>query len=175
MASAGSSSFIPTSCADVASVSLTPEELATLPFPVQLRGQNYALISCVAPPGWGTKRTANTLAMRIYGTFETTEQAQTVMKRAMSLGFTFFDLHIVDLSLGFFPLPPPEGFDPEIPTTYDHPVLTEVMKGHRDIINTSSEKLLDRLNQTPKSKVDMVRELKAAAAGGEEFKVEAKK
>ena len=132
---------------------LTPQEMATLPFPVPMTGQNYAIISCVAPKGWGTLRTANTLAMRIYGTTETQEEAEIVIKRAKSLGYNFFDMHVVDITKGFIPLPPPADFDPAIPTTYEHPILNAIMKGHRDIINESSERLLDRMNATPQSKV----------------------
>lgn len=142
----------PTSLAPDAQCELSPSDLSTLPFPCAPAGQKWALISCVAPPGWGTKRTANTLAVRIYGCFETRKDAEDCMKRAVKMGYSFFDMWPVPMEEGFIPLPPPAEVDMDnIQTFYDHPTLQEIMRGHRDIINESSERILARIAETPAS------------------------
>jgi hypothetical protein len=141
----------PMSAFTPAAVNLSPEDLAELPFPCHPPGQNWAVISCVAPKGWNTLRTANCLAFRIYGLYETEEDANRAMRKAKNMGYKFFDMHTVDIRQGFIPLPPPEGC--EIETSYDHPILHQIMRGHRDILNESSERILARVHETPSAKL----------------------
>lgn len=129
----------------------TPEEMASLPFPCHPDRQKFAIISCVAPPGWGTKRTANVLAFRVYGIYETEEEADKQMKKAYGMGYTYFDMFVVDIRDGFIPLPPPTEAGVVPKTFYGNKILEEIMRGHRDLVNESSEKLLAKATATPSS------------------------
>lgn len=149
---------------------ITPEELATMPFPAAVPGQNFAVISVVAPPGQNTRKTSNTLAIRIYGIFDTEEAAERCINRGKKMGYNFFDMYVVPINEGFIPLPPPT-IDPDVRTWYDHPVLHQVMRGHRDIINESAERLLARKHETPSAHVP---ELKRIERPKEETKGENK-
>lgn len=152
-AEATTSLFLPKPIAPDAQCDLTPEEMGTLPFPCHEPGQNYGIMSVVAPPGWGTKRTSNVLAFRVYALYDTRKEADDAMKRADRMGYKFFDMFVFDVREGFIPIPPdPTAYEGKIPCYYDNPILEEIMRGHRDKINESSERLLARVNETPPSK-----------------------
>jgi hypothetical protein len=118
-------------------------ELATLEFPIRLHNQNYAIISYAGPK---TKPKCKEWAIRIYGTFSSLEEANSVAQRAIAKGFDVFDLHIIDIGYGFIPMPPPP--DDEIESiVYRDSVLNEIMSRKHTEDVRSNERIQSRLER----------------------------
>jgi len=118
----------------------TPSELITLDFPVNLPNQNYAIISYVAEH---TKPSASWWGMRIYCTCATTDEAERIVEKARSNGYTEFDLFIVDIAHGFFPMPPPDDAD-IANLKYSDDILNEIMVGDQGSRVASSKQVMSR-------------------------------
>jgi ElaB/YqjD/DUF883 family membrane-anchored ribosome-binding protein len=121
---------------------LSPAEMATMQFPVSLPNQRFALISCVGP---STKPKCAHLALRIYGTFCTFEEAERAAETAVKKGYNLFDLDIVEIDQGFFPLPPPG--DAETDVKYADDTLNAIMKSHSDSIEERKTRVRERAEQ----------------------------
>lgn len=122
-------------------VTESPQELATLEFPVHLPNQNFALISYAGPDTVPAMR--NGFGLRIYGTFASFDEADRAASRAQEKGFTLFDLDIVEINHGFFPLPPPRDDDiPEVGYCNDR--LAAIMQGHKDHLEKGNKRVEER-------------------------------
>ena len=125
----------------------TPEDLLDEEFPVNIPNQNYALLSYLGPK---TIPSASWFGLRIYGTFSTIEEANRAARKAKERHFNSFDLFVVDICHGFFPLPPPcDSAINEI--QYSSDVLGQLMRQdqeHMDSANT-------RVGQRADSEVEM--------------------
>lgn len=117
----------------------TGAELAVLDFPVSLRNQNYALLSYVGP---NTIPASGGFAIRIYGTFASYAEAEACAVKAMKNGYNLFDLDIVDIQNGFFPLPPPP--DSDVDLTYSNDKLAKIMQRHKNAVNNGSRNVVKR-------------------------------
>jgi len=109
---------------------MTPEELLRAPFPVDTGKHEFAIISYVGPRT--TPKTPGWMGVRIYCTCPSFEEAERICKKAQERGFSHFDLFIVAIGEGFFPLPPPP--DAAIANLcYSDEVLNElVVRDQRD-------------------------------------------
>jgi hypothetical protein len=125
----------------------TPAQLSVLPFPVKVPNQQWALISCVGPH---SHPSCDFLALRIYGTFASFEEADDAATKAQTAGYDLFDLDIVDISHGFFPLPPPADADIGDGVTYSDKVLQQLMSEHKNILQDKN----DRMHVRADEKVD---------------------
>jgi hypothetical protein len=126
------------------SVKESPTELAELPFPVKIPNQNWALISYVGPE---TIPKCGGFGVRIYGTFTSKEECDDVANKAFEQGYTYFDLLSVDISHGFFPLPPPP--DLEIPDVkYQDENLNAIMSKHKEQLERGSNTVAQRADAT---------------------------
>jgi hypothetical protein len=117
-------------------------ELARLPFPVHLRNQQFALVTYVGPE---TIPASGGFALRIYGTFATKGEAWDCAEKAQQLGYNFFDLDVVDIGEGFFPLPPPA--DDELELRYPNAKLGAIMENHKAAVNRGSENVCKRADE----------------------------
>ena len=117
----------------------TGAQLATLEFPVHLANQNYAIVSYVGPD---TTPKCNEIGFRVYGTFASLGEAQSVCEKAMSRGFKYFDLDIVDITHGFFPLPPP--CDSDVDLSYHNKGLSTIMDRHKAAAIKQSDRVAAR-------------------------------
>jgi hypothetical protein len=125
----------------------TPSQLAVLPFPVHIPNQQWALISCVGPH---SKPSCDSLALRIYGTFASFDEADDVASKAQDAGYELFDLDIVDIGHGFFPLPPPSDIKIGDGMKYKDDVLQQLMSRHKSILQDKN----DRMHQRADAEVD---------------------
>jgi hypothetical protein len=125
----------------------TPSQLAVLPFPVNIPNQQWALISCVGPH---SKPSCDFLALRIYGTFASFDEADDAATKAQNEGYDLFDLDIVDIGHGFFPLPPPNDDSIGDGVTYKDDVLQQLMSQHKSILQDKN----DRMHRRADAKVD---------------------
>lgn len=117
-----------------------PEELATMPFPVNTVNQNWAIISFVGPE---TAPRSKDWALRIYGTYASLSEAEADCKKALEAGYDLFDLDIVDISHGFFPIPPPS--DREVGAVdYGNDRLNEIMGEHKQTMLDRDERVAAR-------------------------------
>lgn len=109
-------------------------------FPVNIPNQNYALISYLGPK---TLPSASWFGLRIYGTFSTMDEANRAATKARDKGFTNWDLFVVDICHGFFPMPPPcESAITDV--QYDSEVLTKLMKQDQKDVNDAKERVASR-------------------------------
>jgi hypothetical protein len=83
---------------------MSPGELVRMEFPVHVPNQNFAVISYLAPHTLPASKQC--YAIRIYATCGTLDEADRMCKRAQEKGYVDFDLFVVDITQGFFPLPP---------------------------------------------------------------------
>lgn len=118
----------------------SPSELITLEFPVNLPNQNYAIISYVAGH---TNPSASWWGMRIYCTCATIDEAERIVEKARDNGYTEFDLFIVDIAHGFFPMPPPDDAD-IAKLVYSDDVLQQIMVGDQGSRIASSRQVMSR-------------------------------
>jgi len=125
---------------------MSPEEFMAMPFPVPTPGHQYAIISYVAPytvpktPGW--------MAVRIYCTAGSLEEAERVCATATAKGFNDVDLFIVKIADGFFPMPPPaDAAAAEL--VYDDTVLSSIMQADQGRRSAASDRVQDRADCPP--------------------------
>jgi hypothetical protein len=118
----------------------TPEQLAKLPFPVSIPNQNFALISYVGP---NTKPMCDEWAIRIYGTFGTFSEACEAADEAQECGYNYFDLDVVDIAHGFFPMPPPSDADIDV-LKYKQEKLNTLLGKHKNKMMQGSEQVSGR-------------------------------
>jgi hypothetical protein len=105
-------------------------------FPVRIPNQMYMLMSYVADD---TVPKCKNFALRVYGTFASKDEADEVILKARERGYTFFDMFVVDIAHGFFPLPPPKDEDID-EVKYVDECLNNIMGRHKEMLNTSSQK-----------------------------------
>ena len=130
-------------------------------FPVNIPNQSFALISYLGPK---TNPSASWYGLRIYGTFSTIDEATRAAKTARDRGFNSWDLFIVDIFHGFFPMPPP--CDSAITDVqYHSDILTQLMQKDRDDMNESSKRVAQRAagEVQVKSASELMTELAEAA------------
>lgn len=124
----------------VININETPSELATLPFPILVPNQNWAIINYVDSD---TSPKSKGAALRIFGTFASLAEADRVAADAIAAGFTYFDLDIVEICHGHFPLPPPSD-DVIGEVKYSNHRIHKLMSDHRDGMNKNSDLVEDR-------------------------------
>jgi hypothetical protein len=121
-------------------IKYSANQLATLPFPVDIRNQNWAIISYVGP---NTIPASAKFSIRIYGTFHSQKEADDACDEAQGQGYTIFDLCVVDIGHGFFPLPPPE--DDDVPyVEYADKVLDGLMRKHKSSAMSGNNRITKR-------------------------------
>lgn len=122
---------------------MSPKELAFAKFPVNIPNQNFALISYAGPR---TIPANGIWALRIYGTFATFDEASRVADEAQDEGFDMFDIDIVEINQGFFPMPPPSDEDLDV-VKYKDKRMMELMGGHRDKVQDGNAEVIRRADQ----------------------------
>lgn len=133
------------------------DDLLTEEFPINIPNQSYALISYLGPD---TLPSASWFGLRIYGTFATMDEANRAATKARDKGFTNWDLFVVDICHGFFPMPPPcESAITDV--QYDSEVLTKLMKRDQQDVNDAKERVASRASGEVyvKSASDTINEL----------------
>ena len=96
------------------------DEDTTLP-----SGQNYALISVVAPQ---STQQANTCAVKIKGVFETKEDAQNYVKKLMQIDNSF-DIFLVEMGKWLAIPPNIKSIEDQ---EYQEKELNDIIKGHKE-------------------------------------------
>ena len=138
-----------------------PEDLLDEEFPVKIPNQNYALLSYLGPK---TTPSASWFGLRIYGTFATIEEANKAARKAKERDFNSFDLFVVDICHGFFPLPPPCDSDiNEI--QYSTDVLAQLMRQDQEHMDSANRRVGERADSEIEMKTsgDLLSEMAQAA------------
>lgn len=139
----------------------SPGDLLTEEFPVNIPNQNYALLSYLGP---ATQPSGSWFGLRIYGTFASVEEANRAADKARQRGYNHWDLFVVDIHHGFFPMPPPcDSSIADVQYTSD--VLTKLMRRDQDEVKESNDRVTQRAEEEVevKSSTELLTEMAESA------------
>lgn len=94
--------------------------------PITIDGQQYALISFVAPSG--ARQRSKFVQVKIRGVFDDDDEAQAHAKKLHEKD-PDFDIHVVRM-YEWLRIPPPQEVYEAVPMEYDDPDLDKVMKNY---------------------------------------------
>lgn len=94
---------------------------------VRIDGQNFAVISFVAP--FGARQRAKRILLKIRGVFSTVEEAREYVKTKLAPADPDFDLFIVDM-WSWKGIPPTEHEEKQRAFDYSDPKMQKIMQGH---------------------------------------------
>jgi len=128
----------------------TPRELLDMPFILRDSRQNWAIVSIIGP-GYSKNVRISEFAMQICRVCDTKDQADRLCEEAMKSGYDKFDLFVLDISNGFFPLCPPENNSEYETVRYtNQPFLEKIMGNHRNQVAQDFVRVEERSKMKPK-------------------------